>query len=245
MGQFCEEVRVINPDLQVRYWQGMTNAWLNAMTASVASFGVMNSAVIDSMQTTTQPRQKQLNLPTANATSPLTPMIEAWSWPLRMINQSTATAKSQAPADPAQATLDFFANGPQKFADAMGDAFSFASPRAYGPFGFPSTFGWNPMAPWMPQPRADMSMMNRDLMRSMTIAFWNWPAIHWPLYTAPATAAMLSSGVPYPVALPAVRSGLAALDAADAMRLQIVAMFEASGITLNSIIGPAGSATRH
>lgn len=235
---------MINPDLQIRYWRGMTNAWLNAMTASVASFGVMNTAVIDSMQPNAQPRQKLLGLPKVSPPSPLAPMIEAWSWPLRMINQSTAQTKAPVPADPAQATLDFFANGPQKFADAMGEAFSFASPRAYGPFGMPSTFGWNPMAPWMPQPRANMTM-NPELMRSMTIAFWNWPAIHWPLYTAPATAAMLSSGVPYPVALPAVRSGLAALDAADAMRLQMVAMFEASGITLNSIIGPPGSTARH
>jgi hypothetical protein len=50
-------------------------------------------------------------------------------------------------------------------------------------------------------------------------AFWPWP-VTWAYWQMPLTAMMVSAGVPYSVASPSAKAGTAAMEAAEAARLQ-------------------------
>ncbi len=59
----------------------------------------------------------------------------------------------------------------------------------------------------------------------MISAYWTLPAMSWSLYQGPMTMMLVGAGLPYAVAAPTARASAAALEAADAMRLQTIKTF--------------------
>lgn len=58
----------------------------------------------------------------------------------------------------------------------------------------------------------------RDWSDAMIACCWAWPQASWMMWHQPMTAALMSYGMPYPVASQAARANAAAMDAADAAR---------------------------
>jgi hypothetical protein len=199
---------VFDTDLQMRFWRSTSEAWFHGVNASIAAVTAMQTTMTDSYQ----------KAETASNQSPIfdplsfESLVQAWMWPL----------SGWTGAQPAAVMPNLFPTAAPSIT-AINPLF--ASPTAFAFAMTPWTGGVGQPAPWA-LPVAPAWPSDQATMSSMMVAFWTWPSVQWPLYAGPVTAALLATGVPYDVASPAARASLAALDAADAARLQMIRLVE-------------------
>ncbi|MFN0219814.1 MAG: hypothetical protein ACKVP4_13485 [Hyphomicrobium sp.] len=189
---------MFDPDLQLRFMRSATDAFFEGAEAMMAAS-----------------RSWQAALPglggTRGPTAPVEPMpmepFAAWSWALDLWRDHPAIK----PAMPAQwPWLQSAAPKPTWPLQAFQMNSMWAMNTSAASFG-----GMSPPA----DPAA--------LWSSMMTSYWTLPAVSWSLYQGPLTMMLVTSGLPYAIAGPTARASTAALDAADALRLQTIQTFAA------------------
>ena len=191
-------------DLQLRFWRGVTDAFLHSAEATMAAASAWQDEVVSAGKP---------KIPTA----PFLPFMDMTTWPWGMLMPQAmpwmAPSAMTPFASPFQVENLFAAN---PFA---------ASPLAtltpwLEIFWRQSTDAWSqtPTA-WgnIPQPN----------MMAMLQPFWGWAATPWSFMQTPLTAMMMSQGLPYNVASPSAKAGTAAMDAAQAAHQQMESVFSA------------------
>ena len=217
-----------DPELQARFLRSATDAMLEGADVLRAASEAWQAAVQTSLG---MPAQRQ---PQRVEAMPLEPFA-AWSW-----------------------TLDFWRNAgapiPMSPMPALMSPNAFAWPTAAFASGASwPMFGARAAAPMMPMMSPMMSMSPTNdpsaFMAAMVKAYWTLPAITWSLYRGPMTLALVNAGMPYAIAAPTARASAAALDAADAMRMQTIKSFASyhseSGHASSQLFAPPPSRTRH
>jgi hypothetical protein len=191
---------VFDPDLQLRFMRSATDAFFQGAEAMMAASRSWQTALQGGSDT-------RGAMPMARVQPmPMEP-IAAWSWAFDLWRDHPAIK----PAMPAQWPW-----------------LQSAAPKPTWPL---QPFQMNPM--WAMNPSAASfggmgpSADPAALWSSMMTSYWTLPAVSWSLYQGPLTMMLVTSGLPYAIAGPAARASTAALDAADAMRLQAIQTFTA------------------
>ncbi|MGQ0457971.1 MAG: hypothetical protein ACT4OU_13035 [Hyphomicrobium sp.] len=218
MNAYRKQAPVYDPELQLRFLRSATDAFFEGAEAFLAASQAWQNAF--------QP-SPDIQRSRSAAPMPLEPFA-AWSWAFDLMRESPAVRPAMS------ATWPWLGAAPAKPTWPM-QAFQMNPAWAMNP-------GAAPFAS-----AATLSADPASLWSSMMTSYWTLPAVSWSLYQGPLMMMLVGSGLPYAIAAPTARASTAALDAADAVRLQTInafSSFRTDGGHASSLYGTAAPTDR-
>lgn len=188
-----------DPELQLRFLRSATDAFFEGAEACLAASQAWQNAF-----------QSSPDISRSRSAAPIAPMplepFAAWAWAFDLMREQPAVPPAMSAtwpwpgATPAKPTwpLQAFQMNPGWAMNAGG-----------APFGGAASMSADPASLWS----------------SMMTSYWTLPAVSWSLYQGPLIMMLVGSGLPYAIAAPTARASTAALDAAEAVRLQTINAF--------------------